>query len=102
MEGEFDVSLLPCSCSCCHAFPQPDRPRIDRTYEEAEAHARAQGEESKKLVTKIQAFSLAHRGDLLEDCPEVDIDEMQQEVIRLLEELTGTLFVSRPSLAWLP
>ncbi len=40
-------------------------------------------------LTVAQAFSVAHRGDLLETCTEDDVDEMRREVLDALTTVAG-------------
>ncbi len=40
-------------------------------------------------LSVAQAFSLAHRGDLMEDCTEADIAEMRLEVLDALNTAAG-------------
>lgn len=42
-------------------------------------------------LSVAQAFSLAHRADLMEDCTEANIEEMRHEVLDALNTVAGTV-----------
>ncbi|BDA49904.1 probable DNA polymerase lambda at C-terminar half [Coccomyxa sp. Obi] len=63
-----------------------------RTLEDVEAAAKPGGPLSaggEAPLSVAQAFSLAHRGDLMEDCTEPDIAEMRHEVLDALNTVAG-------------
>ena len=43
-------------------------------------------------LTVPQAFSLRHGGDLLEDLPEADVQEMRDTVLEILSSIAGENF----------
>lgn len=63
-----------------------------RSLEEIEEAAKPGGQLAKggeAPLTVSQAFSLRHRGDLLEKCTREDVDEMRQGVLETLTKIAG-------------
>lgn len=63
-----------------------------RSLEEIEEAAKTGGQLAKggeAPLTVSQAFSLRHRGDLLEKCTREDVDEMRQVVLDTLTDIAG-------------
>ena len=63
-----------------------------RTFEDVEEAAKPGGmlaQGGAHPLTVPQAFSLRHRGDLLEDLPETDVQEMRAVVLDVLSSIAG-------------
>lgn len=63
-----------------------------RTFQDVEEAAKPGGmlaQGGAHPLTVPQAFSLRHRGDLLEDLPEKDVQEMRAVVLDILSSIAG-------------